>query len=187
MVARPKCPNRVGHCTHYLDEHTAKGGCMHRKESGRICGCTYTSGPDQGASPFGSVNPFNSITQVSQSGTPDFTSPKEKNTMTQPIFNIAGVAAELGVTPQMASAWHRSVEKTPEPEFRVNTGLELWTADGVEAWHKWVEARNAAAAKAKGDKEAAKAPAAAPAEDAAPEAGTEPPAKPQGTAVKAAS
>lgn len=74
------------------------------------------------------------------------------------LFNIAGVATELNVTPQAASAWHRGPEKTPEPSFVVDaTGLELWTADDVTAWSDWVEKREQAAKDAKAAKAAGKA------------------------------
>jgi len=43
------------HCPHKQDEHTAKGGCMHRKDSGRICGCCWTAGPEHGANPFSAI------------------------------------------------------------------------------------------------------------------------------------
>jgi hypothetical protein len=67
-------------------------------------------------------------------------------TMTTALLNIAGIAAELSVTPQAASAWHRGPEQTPAPSFKVeSTGLELWTVEDVELWHKWVEGRAAAA------------------------------------------
>jgi len=39
-------------CAHGVDEHTARGGCMHRKPSGAICPCTFTTGRSQGANPF---------------------------------------------------------------------------------------------------------------------------------------
>ncbi len=60
MSARPKCP---GYCSHYADEHTAAGGCMHRRTDrpGVACGCTWTSGISaetgtaQGANPFAAV------------------------------------------------------------------------------------------------------------------------------------
>lgn len=73
--------------------------------------------------------------------------------MSNQLWNIAGVAGELGVTPQAASAWHRGPENTPAPSFRVvNTGLELWTVEDIEAWHAWVEARETAAREAKAAK-----------------------------------
>ena len=62
--------------------------------------------------------------------------------MTAGLWNIAGIASELSVTPQAASAWHRGPEATPAPSFKVEgTGLELWTVDDIELWHQWVENR----------------------------------------------
>lgn len=139
---KTKCPDRAGHCSHDLIEHTARGGCLHRGPRGQVCGCTYTTGAGQGASPFGSVGSFPAI-----AATPVTTvvavSPKE-NAMPTHLFNIAGVATELSVTPQAASSWHRGPEKTPPPSFVVDaTGVDLWTVDDIELWHQWVEAREA--------------------------------------------
>ena len=65
--------------------------------------------------------------------------------MTAGLWNIAGIASELSVTPQAASAWHRGPEATPAPSFKVEgTGLELWTVDDIELWHQWVENRTTA-------------------------------------------
>lgn len=44
------------HCPHDRDEHTARGGCMNRKTSGAICGCTWTAGPEHGSNPFAGIN-----------------------------------------------------------------------------------------------------------------------------------
>lgn len=164
-----KCP---AGCNHFENEHTARGGCMHRRERGIICGCGWTSGRGQGASPFGSVGGFASTFAAVPEPTPvGFHQPEERenSTMTAALWNIAGIAAELNVTAQAASAWHRGPEKTPEPSYKVeNTGLELWTVDDIELWHKWVEARAAAAKEAKAAKTVAAPKAEKPNVDAGP-------------------
>lgn len=107
---------------------------MHRGVRGAICGCGFSGSTSTAAT--GSVT-----------ADPDIT-PKEQEV--QQLWNIAGVASELSVTPQAASSWHRGPEATPPPSFKVGaTGLELWTIDDIELWHKWVEARDAAAKAAK--------------------------------------
>lgn len=146
--------SKCKHCPHLVSEHTARAGCMNRRERGIICGCGWTSGAGQGASPFGSVGGFASTLAAGPFSTPveDSTPTERMVTMTTSLWNIAGVAAELSVTPQAASAWHRGPEKTPAPSFKVEqTGLELWTVDDIELWHQWVENRAAAA---KAEKEA---------------------------------
>lgn len=163
--ARPKCPPHAGHCLHYQDEHTAKGGCQHLGPRGQACGCTWTSGPEQGASPFGTVGAFAAVPPRAEQVATAYTTPKETITMPTALWNIAGVASELNVTPQAASAWHRGPEKTPAPSFKVeHTNLELWTVDDIELWHQWVEAKEA-------EKKAAKAAKAAPKPEEMPKAG----------------
>ena len=46
---------RCKHCLHQQDEHTARGGCMHRKNSHRICGCDWAAGPELGKNPFAAI------------------------------------------------------------------------------------------------------------------------------------
>lgn len=153
-----KCPAHAAGCTHYLNEHSVRGGCMHRKPTGAICGCTYTSGAAQGANPFSTIQ---DVTTVAQQNTPR----KREPTMSAVrLFNIADVAAELNVTPQRASAWHRGPDATPEPSFIVSaTELELWTADDVTLWSDWVEKQEADKKAAKEAKAAKAAPAPEPA------------------------
>lgn len=43
---------RCSSCPHDETEHTARGGCMNRRESGAICPCTKTTGRTQGSNPF---------------------------------------------------------------------------------------------------------------------------------------
>jgi hypothetical protein len=83
------------------------------------------------------------------------------------LLNIAGVAAELQVTPQLASAWHRGPKETPPNSFVTNTGLELWTVEDVTAWHDWVAAEAKAEQDARDAKAKAKADATAAKESAA--------------------
>lgn len=158
--SRKPCPPHRGQCTHRLDEHTAKSGCTHRKPSGAVCGCTYTTGAEQGASPFGSVT-LAAVTEPALPKSTTITPTERENTMTDQLWNIAGVAAELNVTPQAASAWHRGPIETPAPDFKVvNTGLELWNIESIEKWHAWVEAQEAEKKAAK-EAKAKPAPAAA--------------------------
>lgn len=150
MVTRCGAPMSV-RCAH-VDTHTALGGCMHRRPSGGICGCTWTPGPKK-------VSPFDTMpADFVVISSPALSIEKEHtNIMTEQLMNIAGVAAELSVTPQLASSWHRGPEQTPEPSFKTNTGLELWTVEDIESWHRWVEAKNDAEQKARDEKAAKKA------------------------------
>jgi len=48
---------RCNHCVHDTADHTARGGCMKLHATGTACGCTFTSGREHGANPFGNVGP----------------------------------------------------------------------------------------------------------------------------------
>jgi predicted transcriptional regulator len=90
------------------------------------------------------------------------------------LMTIADIAAELGVTGQAISAWHKGEQHdTPEPPFVITTPHArrkfelLWRAEDMTAWHEFADAHIVAlreTAQEKADKaieRAAKAQAAA--------------------------
>jgi transcriptional regulator with XRE-family HTH domain len=78
------------------------------------------------------------------------------------LMTVADVAAELGVTGQAISAWHKGESHdTPAPAFFITTPHArrkfelLWTAEQVPAWHEFADAHIVAmreSAQAKADK-----------------------------------
>ena len=80
------------------------------------------------------------------------------------VFNICGIAHELGVRPQQVSQWVRDPKKaTPVPSFRLGFGSgapDLWDITGLSEWTEWNTirlAKRVSATEATEDEEATEA------------------------------